>query len=48
MTSTIQSSGRPKTAPRRDRTHYLYLSVIAAVALGLLVGLVAPDFAVQL
>ncbi|GGO93093.1 C4-dicarboxylate transporter DctA [Nocardioides phosphati] len=37
------------TAPRRkDRTHYLYLAVIAAVGLGILVGLVAPDVAVQL
>src|SRR4051812_29152815 len=33
---------------RRDRTHYLYLSVIAAVALGIVVGLVFPDFAVSL
>ena len=36
-------------APRRkDRTHYLYLAVIAAVALGIVVGIVAPDAAVQL
>jgi aerobic C4-dicarboxylate transport protein len=34
--------------PHRDRTHWLYLSVIAAVALGILVGLVFPDFAVDL
>src|SRR3954449_10155557 len=33
---------------RRDRTHYLYLSVIAAVALGIVVGLLFPDFAVKL
>jgi aerobic C4-dicarboxylate transport protein len=33
---------------RRDRTHWLYLAVIAAVALGILVGLVFPDFAVGL
>jgi aerobic C4-dicarboxylate transport protein len=33
---------------RRDRTHWLYLSVIAAVALGIVVGLVFPDFAVGL
>jgi aerobic C4-dicarboxylate transport protein len=32
----------------RDRTHWLYLSVIAAVALGIVVGLVFPDFAVGL
>jgi aerobic C4-dicarboxylate transport protein len=36
----------PRT--RRDRTHWLYLAVIAAVALGILVGLVFPDFAVGL
>jgi aerobic C4-dicarboxylate transport protein len=48
MTSTIQNPGRPKSTPRRDRTHYLYLAVIAAVALGILTGLVTPDFAVQL
>ncbi|GGY79554.1 C4-dicarboxylate transporter DctA [Streptomyces nitrosporeus] len=33
---------------RRDRTHYLYLAVIAAVVLGVTVGLVVPDFAVEL
>ncbi|GAA0982631.1 Aerobic C4-dicarboxylate transport protein [Nocardioides aquaticus] len=33
---------------RRDRSHYLYLAVIAAVLLGILVGFVAPEFAVQL
>src|SRR3954449_10952371 len=33
---------------RRDRTHYLYLSVIAAVVLGIVVGLLFPDFAVGL
>ncbi|MFH8473244.1 cation:dicarboxylate symporter family transporter [Streptomyces sp. NPDC018000] len=35
-------------AAKRDRTHYLYLAVIAAVVLGILVGFVAPDFAVEL
>lgn len=33
---------------RRDRTHYLYLAVVGAVAAGILVGLVAPSFAVEL
>ncbi|SED00429.1 aerobic C4-dicarboxylate transport protein [Nocardioides exalbidus] len=33
---------------RRDRTHYLYIAVIAAVVLGAIVGLVVPDFAVGL
>ncbi|WP_406731016.1 cation:dicarboxylate symporter family transporter [Streptomyces sp. NBC_01794] len=35
-------------AVRRDRTHYLYIAVIIAVALGITVGLVAPGFAVEL
>src|SRR3954447_19880316 len=35
-------------APTRDRTHYLYIAVIAAVALGIAVGLLFPDFAVKL
>ena len=34
--------------PPRSRTHYLYAAVLVAVGLGILVGLVAPDFAVQL
>src|SRR5215218_11131324 len=44
---------RGVTAPagpraRRDRTHYLYVAVIGAVAAGIAVGLVAPSFAVEL
>ncbi|MDN3262621.1 cation:dicarboxylase symporter family transporter [Streptomyces sp. CSDS2] len=37
-------------APRaqRDRTHYLYIAVIAAVALGIALGLIWPDAAVEL
>jgi aerobic C4-dicarboxylate transport protein len=35
-------------APARDRTHYLYLAVIVAVILGVVVGFVAPGFAVKL
>ncbi|MFE1292829.1 cation:dicarboxylate symporter family transporter [Streptomyces sp. NPDC058751] len=43
----------PQTAPaapaaRRDRTHYLYIAVIGAVILGIAVGLIAPDLAVEL
>ncbi|BCJ48753.1 C4-dicarboxylate transporter DctA [Actinoplanes sp. NBRC 14428] len=34
--------------PRRDRTHYLYLAVIVAVLLGIAVGFLFPDFAVEL
>jgi aerobic C4-dicarboxylate transport protein len=33
---------------KRDRTHYLYIAVIIAVAAGIAVGLAAPDFAVEL
>ncbi|WP_406384078.1 cation:dicarboxylate symporter family transporter [Streptomyces sp. NBC_01618] len=35
-------------AAKRDRTHYLYIAVIAAVGLGILMGFVAPDVAVEL
>ncbi|RZS43314.1 aerobic C4-dicarboxylate transport protein [Herbihabitans rhizosphaerae] len=31
--------------PRKDRTHYLYIAVIVAVAIGIAVGLLAPEFA---
>ncbi|WP_037840548.1 cation:dicarboxylate symporter family transporter [Streptomyces sp. NRRL F-6676] len=46
-------SSTPDTAPaapasKRDRTHYLYLAVIAAVVLGVAVGFLAPDFAKEL
>ena len=34
--------------PPRDRTHFLYLAVVAAVLAGIVVGLVAPGFAVGL
>jgi len=39
---------RAGAATRRDRTHYLYLAVIGAVIAGVVVGLAAPGFAVQL
>ncbi|MET7737850.1 cation:dicarboxylase symporter family transporter [Streptomyces sp. NPDC005402] len=44
------AASTPDTAPqvKKDRTHYLYIAVIIAVALGITVGLVAPDFAVEL
>ena len=45
-TGAAEQQTRPST--RKDRTHYLYLAVIVAVALGIAVGLLAPDFAVQL
>jgi aerobic C4-dicarboxylate transport protein len=38
----------PAGARRRDRTHYLYIAVIAAVAAGITLGFAAPDAAVEL
>jgi aerobic C4-dicarboxylate transport protein len=39
-------SAAEQTAPaRRDRTHRLYIAVIAAVILGILVGFLFPEFA---
>jgi aerobic C4-dicarboxylate transport protein len=37
---------RPKA--KKERIHYLYLAVIGAVVLGIIVGFVAPDTAVEL
>ncbi|MEU3190674.1 cation:dicarboxylase symporter family transporter [Streptomyces sp. NPDC006992] len=34
--------------PKRDRTHYLYIAVIAAVVLGVVLGLTAPGVATEL
>lgn len=45
---TAPDSSRTATPARRDRTHFLYLAVIAAVLLGIAVGFAAPDFAVEL
>jgi aerobic C4-dicarboxylate transport protein len=43
------SATAEQTSPaRRDRTHWLYIGVIAAVILGIVVGFVFPDFAVGL
>ncbi|HYO41056.1 MAG TPA: cation:dicarboxylase symporter family transporter [Nocardioidaceae bacterium] len=43
-----QRSADGEAAPKKDRSHYLYMAVIVAVILGVAVGLVAPDFAVKL
>ncbi|HEX3206852.1 MAG TPA: cation:dicarboxylase symporter family transporter, partial [Propionibacteriaceae bacterium] len=45
-TTDVRPAGRP--AKKKDRTHYLYVAVIVAVALGIAVGLLFPDFAKQL
>ncbi|MYQ48561.1 cation:dicarboxylase symporter family transporter [Streptomyces sp. SID4985] len=47
------AASTPDTAPaepavKRDRTHYLYIAVIVAVALGIAVGLIWPDAGVEL
>jgi len=42
------SQDGPATPPARDRAHYLYLAVVAAVVLGVLVGFAAPGFAKEL
>ena len=43
----MSSTSAPHSPPK-NRTHYLYVAVIVAVALGILVGVVAPGFAVEL
>jgi aerobic C4-dicarboxylate transport protein len=43
---TSQSTTTEGSPPvKRDRTHFLYIAVIVAVALGIAVGFIAPDFA---
>jgi len=46
--SLSQHSAPGTTRSRKDRTHYLYLAVIAAVVLGIVVGLAAPAAGVAL
>src|SRR3954464_10693331 len=46
MASATVSASTPKR--RRDRTHWLYLAVIAAVVLGIAVGFAFPEFATSL
>ncbi|MGW1765413.1 cation:dicarboxylate symporter family transporter [Streptomyces sp. NPDC002073] len=41
-------SARRERSASRDRTHYLYLAVIAAVVLGIITGFAAPGVAVEL
>jgi aerobic C4-dicarboxylate transport protein len=48
MAGPDRATDRTEPAPRKDRTHVLYLAVIAAVALGIIVGFAAPDFALEL
>jgi aerobic C4-dicarboxylate transport protein len=48
MSQTSQETADQESAGHRDRTHFLYIAVIAAVFLGIVVGLVFPDFATEL
>jgi aerobic C4-dicarboxylate transport protein len=46
MSATLESGStgsEPPVTPPRDRTHYLYMSVIFAVIAGVLVGGLTPD-----
>jgi aerobic C4-dicarboxylate transport protein len=48
MPQTTATTSPAKARPPKNRTHWLYIAVIAAVGLGILVGLLFPDFAVKL
>lgn len=45
---TRMSSAEQPVRSRRDRTHLLYIAVVAAVAAGILIGLVWPEFGKEL
>ncbi len=45
---STDTTGGTTATKVQNRTHYLYIAVIAAVALGIAVGLAFPDFAVEL
>ena len=46
--STAADTVVDRPAPKRDRTHYLYLAVIAAMVLGIIVGFAFPEFGIKL
>jgi len=46
--TTTGGTGSGGTAAPRNRTHYLYIAVIVAVAAGIAVGIAFPDFAIEL
>ena len=48
MSSTTDNAVEPRPTRNRDRTHYLYVAVIAAMVGGIVVGAIWPDFGVQL
>src|SRR3954447_13359457 len=45
---TGMSSAEQPVRSRRDRTHLLYIAVVVAVAIGIFVGLVWPEFGKEL
>jgi aerobic C4-dicarboxylate transport protein len=45
---TRMSSAEQQVRPRRDRTHFLYIAVVVAVAIGIFIGLVWPEFGKEL
>ena len=46
--STSADNVVDRPAPKRDRTHYLYIAVIVAMVLGIIVGFAFPEFGVKL
>lgn len=48
MAPSRSDNGPAKTRKRVDKTHFLYIAVIAAVILGAILGLAAPEFAKSL
>ncbi|WP_246262815.1 cation:dicarboxylate symporter family transporter, partial [Arthrobacter mobilis] len=48
MASSVQVPAAETKPKKKDRTHYLYIAVIAAVVLGAVTGLAAPEFAQSL
>jgi aerobic C4-dicarboxylate transport protein len=46
--STSADSVVDRPAPKRDRTHYLYIAVIVAMVLGIIVGFAFPEFGIKL
>ncbi len=46
--STSADNAVDRPAPKRDRTHYLYIAVIIAMLLGIAVGFIWPDFGIKL
>jgi len=48
--TTTQKGAAPGATPsrRKDTTHYLYVAVVAAMVAGVAVGIIWPDFGIQL